>query len=139
MKDCRKCRSYKDCTGKPWYHYGAIRRCIYQVVWIREHSEILRVGTWPSDPDGAGYIDPEIKTGYKSEAYFEKPVGILAEVEYRLNRTGVSGKLLRAEVLAEVELSEEARDALMYCKGRRRKDMSFMAWKTQRNYYQKVK
>lgn len=133
-KDCRDCRSYKDCSGKPWYHYGEIRWCVYQVIWIIEHSEILRAGTWPPNPEGSGYIDPGIKTGYKSEAYYAKPVGILAEVEARLKRAGVNGKLLRAEVLAGLELSQESKSALHYCKGWRRKRMSYHRWLWDRRY-----
>lgn len=137
-KDCRDCQTYKDCVGKPWFHYGEIRFCPYQVIWIIENSEVLRARGWPLNPDGSSYTDPGRKKGYASEAYYVKPVGILAEVEYRRKRTGISGKLLKAEVLAGLDLSRESRDALMYIKGWRRKRMSFRAWKKQRKYYQKV-
>lgn len=134
MKDCRDCRSYKDCVGKPWYHYGEIRWCPYQVVWIIESLEVLATGGWPPNPEGTGYIDPKIKTGYASEAYYVKPVGILAEVEYRLRRVGIHGKLLKAEVLAGLDLSDESRSALMYVKGWRRKRMGFRTWAKERRY-----
>jgi len=137
-KDCRECKDYRDCDGKPWFHYGEIRFCPFQILWIIENSETLRAD-WPPNPDGSSYIDPNIRTGYKSEAYFTKPAGILGEVNARLARTGMYGKLLRAEVLAGLDLSQEARDALMYVKGGRRKRMSFSAWKKWRKLYQKVK
>lgn len=135
MKDCRQCKSYKDCPGKQWFHYGEIRWCIWQVLWIIEHSVTLLAGNWPPNPEGSGYVDPGIKTGYASEGYYVKPVGILAEVEYRLKRCGVDGKLLRAEVLAGLELSQESKSALHYCKGWRRKRMSYQRWLRHRRYH----
>lgn len=134
IKDCRKCQTYQDCAGKDWFHYGEIRFCPYQVIFIIRGTEILRAGNWPANPDGSSYIDPNIKTGYRSEAYYAKPTGILAEVEYRLKRTGTDGKLLRAEVLAGLDLSQESKDALMYIKGWRRKRMSYQSWRKQRDY-----
>lgn len=137
MKDCRKCKDYRDCAGKPWFHYGQIRFCPYQVLWIIEHSDTLLAGDWPPDPDSSSYVDPDIKGSLKDEAYYAKPVGILAEVNARLARTGTHGKLLRAEVLADLDLSQEAKDALMYVKGWRRKRMSFQKWLRDRRYSQK--
>lgn len=138
IKDCRKCKTYKDCAGKPWYHYGEIRWCPYQVIFIIENLEVLIAGSWPPNPDDSSYIDPQIRTGYRSEAYYTKPVEILAEVEYRLKRTGVDGKLLKAEILGELELSKESKSALMYVKGRRRKRMSYKRWLRHRRYWGKV-
>lgn len=135
-KDCRKCKDYRDCAGKPWFHYGEIRFCPHQILWIIEHSETLRA-TWPLAPDGSSSIDPNIRTGYKSEAYYTKPAGILGEVNARLARTGTHGKLLRAEVLAGLELSQESKDALMYVKGWRRKSMSYQRWLRNRRYHGK--
>ena len=137
MKDCRKCKDYRDCAGKPWYHYGEIRFCPYQVIFIIYNEGVLRSGGWPDNPDGSSYIDPKVQTGFKSEAYFVKPVGILGEVEYRRKRTGTDGKLLRAEVLAGLDLSQESKDALMYIKGWRRKRMSYPRWLRERRYMQK--
>jgi len=134
VKDCLKCKTYKDCSGKTWFHYGEIRFCPYQVIFIIENSEVLRAGGWPANPDGSSYIDTKIQTGFKSEAYYVKPVGILAEVEYRRRRTGSDGKLLRAEVLAGLELSQESKSALHYCKGWRRKRMSYQRWLRHRRY-----
>lgn len=136
-KSCQRCKDYRDCDGKPWFHYGEIRCCPYQVLWIIENSEILRAGKWPDNPEGSGYIDPKIRTGYKKLAYFVKPVETLAEVEYRREKTGTDGKLLRAEVLAGLELSQESKDALMYIKGKWRKRMSYQRWLRHRRYQSK--
>lgn len=152
VKDCLKCKSYKDCEGHfyevdteagkqyvSWYHYGEIRFCPYQVIWIIEHSDTLLAGRWPPNPEGTSYTDPKIRTGYKSEAYFIKPVEILAEVEARLKRCGIDGKLLKAEVLAGLELSQESRAALMFCKGKWRKRMSFLQWQRKVRYEKRLR
>lgn len=146
MKDCRKCKSYKDCEGHfyiveskagkeyvSWYHYAEIRFCPFQILWIILNAETLGQ-SWPPNPDGSSYTDSGIKTGYASEAYYAKPVGILGEVNARLARTGIHGKLLRAEVLAGLDLSQEAKSALHYCKGWRRKRMSYWRWLRHRRY-----
>jgi len=131
VKDCRKCKDYRDCPGKLWYHYGEIRWCPYQVIFILYNTEVLRPGGWPDNPDGSSYIDSKVQTGFKSEAYFIKPVGILAEVEYRRKRTGVDGKLLKeqAENGKDITMLEpEALSALMYIKGWRRKRIDYKRW-----------
>jgi len=148
-KECRKCKDYRDCQGHiyivekeegkeyvPWYHYGEIRFCPFQIRWIIEHAETLRA-KWPDAPEDSGCIDPGIQTGYKSEAYYTKPAGILGEVNARLTKAGTHGKLLRAEVLAELDLSEESTSALMYCKGWRRKRISYQRWLWARHYEEK--
>ena len=140
MKGCRTCKTYKDCAGKEWYSYAEIRFCPFQILWA---IEFLEPEQWPPSPAESNYYDLGIRKGYASEASFTKPAGILGEVCYRLERCGVSGKLLMAQVLAELEISPEANDALYYCKGWRRKTMSFAKWKKQRKYrgsfdYQRV-
>lgn len=130
VKDCLKCQSYKDCLGKPWFHYGEIRFCPFQILWIIEHSETM-IANWPSAPEGSSYVDPRIHTGYRSEAHYAKSVGILGEVEYRLQRTRVDGKLLREQVENGKDiamLAPEARSALMYIKGWRRKKIGYKRW-----------
>lgn len=137
---CQNCKDYKKCPygrGKEWYHYGEIRFCLYQILWIIEIAGTVGFYSWPPNPEGSGYIDPMIKTGYASEAYFVKPVVVLAEVETRLKRCGTDGKLLKAEVLAGLELSPESKDALMYCKGKWRKRMSYQRWLRDRRYQDK--
>lgn len=136
-KECQKCKDYRDCIGKYWYDYSEIRFCPYQFIWIIENSETFGIGDWPLSPDGSTYIDPKIKIGYKSEAYYVKPEVILGEVNARLARTGTDGKLLRAEVMAGLDLSQESKDALMYIKGWRRKRMSYQRWLRDRRYQDK--
>ncbi len=144
LNPCHVCKRWQDCLygekGKDWYSYSEIYSwCPHQIIFIIENADTLRAGNWPLNPEGSGYIDPAIHTGYASEAYYTKPVGIIAEVNKRLERTGVHGKLLRAEVIAGLDLSEESKSALRYCSGRRRKQMSYNAWKKWNKLYQKVK
>jgi len=143
--DCRHCKDYRECFGlKDWWHYGEIRFCVYQVIFILRHAETLRAGHWPQDPDSSSDNNPGGRN-IKTEATFARPVLILAEVESRLERTGIHGELLLAQIEAGREystISGNARAALMYVKGLGRKRMSFNAWKKQRkhrqNDYQKV-
>ena len=99
----------------------------------------MRKGEWPPHPDISNYTDPMIQTGYRTDAYFTKPAEILGEVMSRIERAGIHGKLLVAEIEAgRLELSYEANEALMYVKGWRRKFLSFERWKAQRRYRQKT-
>ena len=66
-----------------------------------------------------------------------KPATIIAELEHRLDRCGVQGKLLRAQVRAGdtlEDLESEAWEVLAYVKGYRRKEMNFNQWRKQRQH-----
>jgi len=137
LKDCLKCKRWKECAGKSFFTYQEVRFCPYQVLWILEWKDTLLAGNWPDNPDSSSYVDPKIKTGYGSEAYFVKAVITLGEVNARLARTGIEGKLLVAEVRAGVTLQElqpESRTALMYVKGNITKRQSYSDWKKQEKF-----
>jgi len=137
MTTCQDCKDYRECDGlKPFYNYAEIRWCPYQCLWIILYSGTFMLGKWPVDPDNP-HDNNSGRTNIQTEASYCKPITILAELEQRLERTGMSGKLLVAEVEAGRDfsnLSREARDALMYIKGFRRKRDSFAKWKKERNY-----
>jgi len=138
MTDCRDCKDYRECIGKEWFHFGEIRWCPYQCIWIISNAATLRAGRWPQDPDRTD-TNPGQRS-IKAEASFTRPILILAELESRLKRAGIQGKLLVAQVEAGREfddLDRDARDALMYVKGFRRKKITFNEWKKARRYYQK--
>lgn len=146
MKDCRECKSYKDCEGHiyivdtdagrqyvNWYHYGEIRWCPYQVMFILESSETLLLGDWPERPEGSSYTDPMIKTGFPDEAYFTKPEEAIGEVEYRLARVTRDAReaLIDAAnrgIVDLKELSRPAHRALLYVKGKNRKKKNYTWW-----------
>jgi hypothetical protein len=135
--DCRHCKDFRECLGDiEWFHYGQIRFCPHQILWILRHSETLRDGDWPQDPINPGDDNPNSKI-IKTEASFVKPILILAEVESRLKRTGIHGKLLVAQIEAGRELNtldREAMDALFYVQGWQQKRDSFTNWKRIRRW-----
>ena len=136
--DCRDCKDYRECIGKDWFHFGEIRWCPFQVIWILSHANTLRAGHWPKDPDSQD--DNSGQRKINTEGTFVKPIIILSEVESRLQRTGIQGKLLVAQIESGrtfENLDRDARDALLYVKGWRQKRMSFSAWKKKRRYYWK--
>jgi hypothetical protein len=138
--DCRHCRDYRECVGKEWFNFAEVRWCVWQILWILANASTLRAGHWPQDPDRPS-PDQSGQRSIKTEASFIKPILILAEVETRLRRTGIHGKLLVAQIEAGREfntLDREAKDALFYIKGWRQKRMGFKAWKRARKYYGNV-
>jgi hypothetical protein len=140
LSDCRDCKDYRLCIPPDWFNYAEIRFCPFQVIWIIEHAETLRDGEWPRDPNIAD--NNQGGRNIKTEAAFTKPILILAEVESRLRKTGINGRLLVAQIEAGHEFSNldrDARDALLYIKGWRQKRMGFSQWKKDRKYYQKVR
>ena len=132
--DCRHCKDYRECVQDcTWFHYGEIRWCPYQVVWILQFKETLLAGRWPPNTS-----DDNIGTRtFKTEASFVKPELIIGEVEARLERTGKQGELLVTQIedgRTLSNLSDGAREVLMYVKGFRRKNMGFKKW-LRRVYY----
>ena len=125
-KDCRDCKSWKDCNGKSdGYSYSDIRWCVYQCLWIIEHADALRTGDWETTDDNVG------SRNRPSEGNFVKAVSVLAELEVRLKETGADGLKLWKQVSEGREfkyLSPLARQALFYVKGWRRKRMSYRRW-----------
>ncbi len=119
-----------------WYSYSEFTFRRDQILWILRHAELLRSGKWPPEPKSTGYTDPGIRRkGVKREPAFVKPAVIIGEIDWRIKRTGVDGKLLLAEVDAGYELfSDEAWRALNYISGWKRKRMSYMAWQKQRKH-----
>lgn len=90
---------------------------------------------YPPEPSSS-YVDIPIgKKQPKSHAPFETPAQIFGELDVRLKRAGIAGKLLVAEVCAEyMLLSPEAQSALNYISGFKRRRQSFINWKKQRTY-----
>jgi len=126
--DCRNCKDYRNCIGKDWFHFGEIRWCIYQVIWILVHAATLRAGQWPKDSSSDSNLG---QRSVKTEASFVKPELIIGEVEKRLERTGKQGELLVTQVedgRTLSTLSPGAREVLMYVKGFKRKRIGFRKW-----------
>ena len=137
--DCRNCKQWKGCLGKlyrcgdettEWYHYGEIRWCPRQVIWIVQCKQTIRDHGWPNDPYGPS--DASSPTGtIQTEASFVKPHLIIAELEVRLQRVGRQAELLITQIedgRTMTNLSDGAWEVLMYLKGWRRKKLGFRKW-----------
>lgn len=124
-----------------WFSYGQFTFQRDEVLWALHNANLFREGKWPPQNITSGYIDPGIrKKGVKREPAFVKPAVIIAEIDWRLERTGVDGKLLMAEVDARYErFSDEAWAALNFISGWKRKRMSYNQWKADRKYKKAIK
>jgi len=132
MTECQKCRDWKGCPGKEFFNYAEVRWCPYQNYWLIEHAEVLESGQWPTEDNRDDNITSNRS---QSEAYFVKPDLALGELKERLEQTGVYGKLLVALVHTGISIDAiegDARDALYYISGWRRKRISFNKWRWQR-------
>ena len=133
--DCRNCKMWKGCPGKEWYHFGEIRWCPQQMLWILSYKEVFKAGDWVAKHEESGE-----SRHFNSEAYFVKAGIVIGEVEVRLGRTPNRGKSLITEVedgKSLEDLSDGAYEILMYVKGKDRKAMDFYAWRRERRYNQR--
>lgn len=134
---CRNCKRPRDCPGKDFYTYPDIRWCRHQVIWILQNAGTLHAGQWPQPQDNVGG-----NINIKTEANYTKCIRTIAEVDDRLARAGIYGKLLRAQVEAGREygqLDHEAYMALIFVSGWDRRRQSFRAWGKQNRYRQRLR
>ena len=119
-----------------FYSYGQFTFKRDEVLWALRNADLFREGVWPPEPKNTGYTDPGIRRkGVKKEPAFVKPEIIIGEIDWRLERTGVDGKLLLAEVDAGYErFSDEAWTALNFISGWKRKEDTYVLWKAKRKY-----
>ena len=121
-----------------WYEPREIIFSREQMLFLIEFLPLLIEGIWPPNPQGSGYTEvPNVQRSRSRHAYFETPCQIAAEVEWRLNRTGIEGKLLVSEIrqgLMLEELQPESRNALNYISGWRRRSQKYKDWVRQQNY-----
>jgi len=140
-RDCRRCKHWKGCPGKwysvfndkgeeekyEWYHYGEIRWCPQQILWILSHAFTFRAGEWVAKHEESGE-----SRQLHPEAYFVKAGIAIAEIEARLETVDGNGELLITQVedgRTMGNLSDGARAILMYVKGRKRKRIDFHRWR----------
>lgn len=138
MDDCRRCKRWQDCAHNgSYFHYGEIRWCPQQVIWILQNAATLRAGVWISPPD-----DSASSTQINPEAYFVKAGIAISEVEVRLARIPNEGEILVTQIedgRTLTTLSPGARAILIYVSGFRRKDMSYNQWQRQKRYRDKTR
>jgi hypothetical protein len=125
--DCRKCRQWKGCPGKEWYHYGEIRWCPQQIIWIYQHADVFRAGDWV-----ARNVELGGSRQIHCEAYFVKAGIAIAELDARAEGMEDRGELLITQIedgRTLETLSPGARAQLMYLKGKNRKKSDFRRWR----------
>ena len=146
--DCQSCKRWKGCPGKwysytengkkteeEWYHYGEIRWCPYQVIWILQNADIFRAGDWVSKHEESGE-----SRQLKAEAYFVKAGIAISEIEARLAQHPSGGEILVTQIedgRSIDTLSDGAHEILMYVKGKKRKAEDFNTWRRKRKFRQK--
>ena len=138
FRPCRDCKDWNNClltsSEKEWFGYNDIRFCNVQIFWLLRYEDIIRGRNWPMPDDSA---PGGVTTKALPEAGFVKVSTILAEINYRLDKTGWKGKLLREEVKNREKimyLSDDARDALYYVSGFKRKGTPFRVWRAKKKY-----
>ncbi len=137
MSDCDGCHRPCGFPNSDWYPLGVIRFCRPQMLWLIECDGVYQ------DSRSSGYtrIDPTIKSQPRQTAPFEKSSQITAEVEARLAKCGIEGKLLQEEVQNGKQLDDFMRcrdcglpycpslQVLNYISGWRRRRQSFKDWR----------
>ena len=132
FRPCRECRDWRTCllteTEKDWFdHIDCWRLCPLHVFFLLRYESVLRGHRWPVVDENTGGMTNRVV----SDAVFTKASLLLAELYQRLDRTGLKGELLaeQCKVRDKVEyLSDNAKDALFYVSGDKRKLMSFVDW-----------
>ena len=132
---CPNCGGRVHPTRKEWFHYGEIRWCPHQILWLLKNDEAFnKECKWPLEPKRAEQVG---KHTLKADGYFVAAKTIIGELNKRMKTTGTAGKLLQAQAKVGESLETldpEARDVLIYLKGSNRKKMDFNAWQRQKRY-----
>jgi len=140
--NCTDCQGYSKCIlsnpvildTEDFYSYNEVIFCPFQIIWLLTHRELLEKGEWPPE-----YKESEGSRKITPEGRFVKPAIVLAELMTRIGKTGRCGELLITQIedgRSFHTLSDGAREALMYCKGHKRKKVQFSWWRSQ-IYYKK--
>ncbi len=145
-----RCRDWEGCPGRDWYSLHDNQYCRQQCIWIIDNcieysgGKYQSMGWPPEDKPETGYNDTPVQHSTPANASYERPIQEIVEVIKRLERTGKDGRLLLVEIKnAELKLkgesyrqqySQEARNALSYVAGWKRKHRSYRQWLADRQY-----
>ncbi len=150
-----RCHDWDGCPGRAWYSLHDNQYCRLQTLWILDNcidyiDDRYVSASWPEQDKPASFIDNDarIQKSQPSTAGFTRPIQEVAEVIARLERTGKDGRLLLIEVknaalkrgwdgIYRESYSQDARNALNYIIGWKRKRLSYRAWLKQREYRKK--
>ena len=139
FRPCRECRDWNGCllteSERHWFGYQHIRFCKHHVFFLLKYEEIIRGRAWPTDEEALGGRGCQAL----SDATWVSASVVLAELDARLDRIrpSLKGELLRNECKTRdrIEyLSDDAKDALYYVSGIKRKGTPFTAWLAKRRY-----
>lgn len=138
---CLKCTDYRQCPltdkEKESFEYWQIHWCPQQSFWLLKYANMIHEGQWPvADNTALSGMSGKVLT----EAAFTKAALLIAELDWRLVKTGWRGRLLAEQAINREKmlyLDDDARDALYYISGRSRKDRSFGEWRKDKRYYRK--
>ena len=127
----------RDCSGRDYYTYGDIFYCRWQIIWVRQHKGELRRGIWPDMPS-----DNIVESVKKKQvgADYERACITHADVDSRLKKAKGDGKLLDKEIELGTpinEMEDEAKSALLWCEGWRKKRGDYAVWKAKKTYRQR--
>lgn len=143
--------SLRVVPDKEWYAPWEITFHSKHMLFLIKHLELLREGVYPPDPYHSGYTDtpmPKKRKGKSSRAYFETPCQLAAEVERRLENSGLDGLLPQLlytynwseEILAKYyripveEVKHRAEAVLWHISGWNYKARPYRRWNVYRAY-----
>ena len=136
FRPCRECRDWNTClltdSEKHWFSYRDIRFCPHHIFFLLKYENIIRGRAWPVEEQAPGGSSSQ----YLNDAAWVSVSVVLAEVDARLDKTGLKGEVLRSQCKEEARdrieyLSDSAKDALYYISGNR-KATSFSKWVAKR-------
>ena len=150
FRPCRECRDWKRCllteTEREWFGpRHCWRFCPLHVFFLFRYESTLRGHRWPVLDTNTG----DMITRTISEAAFTKSSDLLAELYSRINGwelkgrrisgTGWKGKLLisqckNPDIMKIQWLDPDAKDALFYVSGDKRRTTPFAVWLAKRRY-----
>ncbi len=110
-----------------YYPCYAIHYTWEQCIWMIINILPLDAGKWLTDPRETGYIGSSHLPS--QHAPFETAAMVSGELQARLKRTGLAGKLLVVTLQAGMPLDYDSKMALAYCCGKRRKLQKYSEWK----------
>jgi hypothetical protein len=132
----RRCRKWDRCEGKDYFDLKEICYCFNQVEFLIlnflrcDGNEIkLERDTWPDNLMSDNY-----STSPSCHAPYEAVMMVIGELRARLALTGLSGQNLVLHLHQGTRPGDDARWALGYVAGNKRKRQSFNQWKSDKIY-----
>ena len=130
---------------KSWYSCESLWTFSYpKIVFILRYMSLMEEGSYPPDPRETGYTDFGIRVQHSTDpnAYFVKPVEVVAELKIRLDMCGLDGEIIRRIYTDDVDISVIAKElnedygqiwwrinkVMEFCKGTDRRTLNYLEW-----------